>query len=406
MAHRYRQLRQDFILSEIKKNKSVKVTTLAKTLCVAERTIRRDIQDLKHTGLIQPQYGGAVLCSINDAFPYEENKLYLHTNMDINMFSFKQASTKKNGRVFILGSFNTDLVYRLQHFPDSGETIRALSSCCLPGGKGSNQAVAACMAGAHTHFAAKVGEDEFAAKAQQFLDNVGLESLTLFSHPSIPTGSAVVMISEDAGDNAIVINPGANQTLSTDEVMTCYDAIGKSDVFLTQMENNPDATAMALKFAHTCGITTILNPAPWRESARNLLSWATIVTPNLTEAESIVGSPVRTEDDIRRAAEAIHHTGPQLVIITLGNKGCWLFDGLQHRSFPAFPAVNIDTAGAGDAFNGALAAQLASGANITSALIYAGAFASLAVERQGASNMPEHNVVIKRLNSLTNSHSA
>lgn len=72
MAHRYRQLRQDFILSEIKKNKSVKVTTLAKTLCVAERTIRRDIQDLKHTGLIQPQYGGAVLCSINDAFPYEK----------------------------------------------------------------------------------------------------------------------------------------------------------------------------------------------------------------------------------------------------------------------------------------------------------------------------------------------
>ncbi|POT56786.1 ribokinase [Citrobacter amalonaticus] len=402
MSDRYKQMRQRFILLEIKKNKTIKINVLAKILCVTERTIRRDIHALAQTGLIRARYGGAVLLSQKEASPYQDNQLYLHTNMEINAFNFTTPAAKKNGRVFILGSFNTDLVYRLQHFPGAGETIRALYSCCLPGGKGSNQAVAACHAGAHTHFTAKVGEDDFALKAQQFLGSVGLEALTLFSQPDVPTGSAVVMVSEDAGDNAIVINPGANQTISRDEVLACYEAIGQCDVFLTQMENNPGATALALNFAHSCGLTTIFNPAPWRKEVLDLLAWATVVTPNLTEAESIIGAPVRSEADIRGAAEAIHRLGPQIVIITLGSKGCWLFDGQQHRSFPAFPAVNVDTAGAGDAFNGALAAQLARGENITAALTYASAFASLAVEREGASNMPEHSAVIERLNALMN----
>ncbi|MNB74816.1 Ribokinase [compost metagenome] len=402
MPHCYKQLRQRFILSELKRQKKITVKSIASTLGVTERTIRRDIHILEKAGIIRIHYGGAELLSEKEASPYKENKLYLHTNMDINVFNLTPPVPKKSGRVFILGSFNTDLVYRLQHFPESGETTRALYSCCLPGGKGSNQAVAACMASARTHFAAKVGEDDFAHKARKFLGNVGLEALTLFTQPDVPTGSAVVMVSEEAGDNAIVINPGANQTIGPDEVIACYDAISESDVFLTQMENNPDATAMALKFAHTCGITTIFNPAPWREDVLELLPWATIVTPNLTEAESITGSPIRTEQEIRSAAETIHRLGPQIVIITLGSKGCWLFDGEQHRAFPAFPAVNIDTAGAGDAFNGALAAQLASGKNITTALIYASAFASLAVEREGASNMPEHSAVLERLNPMMN----
>ncbi|HKM95153.1 MAG TPA: PfkB family carbohydrate kinase [Buttiauxella sp.] len=395
----YNQQRQKFILSEIKKNRFVKVKELAKTLNVTERTIRRDINELKQTGLIRPRYGGAVLLSNKESALYKNNQPYLHINMKINSFDITTASPEKTGKVFILGSFNTDLVYRLQHFPDAGETTRALYSCCLPGGKGSNQAIAACMAGAQTHFVAKVGNDDFASKAQQFLNNVGFEALTLFTQPDIPTGSAVVMVSEEAGDNAIIINPGANQTFTADEIISCYSAIKASHVFLTQMENNPDATALALKFAHSCGITTIFNPAPWREEVRDMLPWVSIATPNLTEAESITATTIRTNDEILRAAEAIHQMGPQIVIITLGSQGCWLFDGKQHRQIPAYPAVNIDTAGAGDAFNGALAAQLACGANLTAALNYASAFASLAVEREGASNMPGHHSVIEKIKS-------
>lgn len=393
----YNQQRQKYILSEIKKNQSVKIKELAKILNVTERTIRRDIKELELTGMIRPRYGGAVLLSTKESALYKNNQPYLHTNMKINSFDMTVLSPENTGKVFVLGSFNTDLVYRLQNFPCSGETTRALYSCCLPGGKGSNQAIAACMAGARTDFVAKVGNDDFAAKAQQFLNNLGFEALTLFTQPETPTGSAVVMVSEETGDNAIIINPGANQTFTADEIISCYGAIKKSNVFLTQMENNPDATALALKFAHSCGITTIFNPAPWREEVRDMLPWVSIATPNLTEAESITATSIRTNEEILRAAEAIHQMGPQIVIITLGSKGCWFYDGKQHRQVPAYPAVNIDTAGAGDAFNGALAAQLACGLSLSTALNYATAFASLAVEREGAANMPEHHFVIEKI---------
>lgn len=397
MIYDYKQQRQKFILGEIKKHKSIQIKILSKKLNVTERTIRRDIKELAQTGLVYARYGRAVLISDKESPLYKNHQLYLHKNMEINTLNLFSPIMKTKGKVFILGSFNTDLVYRLNNFPASGETICAMHASCCPGGKGSNQAIASCMAGALTHFAAKLGNDDFATKALQFLSTVGLETLTLFTHPNISTGSAVVMISEEVGDNAIIINPGANHTITVDEIISCYEAIGECNVFLTQMENNPDATKLAIKFAHSSGITTIFNPAPWRKEVLDILPWAKVVTPNLTEAEAILSTSIKTENEIRNAAEAIYKIGPQIVIITLGSQGCWLFDGEQHRHFPAFPAVNIDTAGAGDAFNGALVAQLACGEKMATAILYASAFASLAVEREGASSMPEHQAVIKRM---------
>lgn len=402
MMERHKKQRQRFILSEIKTSHSVKVKILAGKLGVTERTIRRDLEELEKTGLLRVRYGGAVLINESISSLYKENYVYLHTNMDITAIPDSRPPENRKGKVVILGSFNTDLVYRLQRFPNTGETTQAMNSYCLPGGKGSNQAVACTRAGAHTHFVVKVGEDEFADKAKLFFNGAGLEKITLFTHPKEPTGSAIVLVSEEQGDNAIVINPGANQTFSVDEVVNCYDAISDADVFLTQMENNPEATSLALKFAHACGLITIFNPAPWREEVRELIPFATIVTPNLTEAEAIISTEIITEYDIRQAAEAIFNMGPQFVIITLGSKGCWLFDGKAHLHFSAWPAVNVDTAGAGDAFNGALSARLAYGDSIETAINYASAFASLAVERNGAANMPDNASVIKKMSTPTN----
>lgn len=401
MINHYKTQRHHYILSEIQKNGRVSVSSLAKSLKVSQRTIRRDINELSASGRIAPCYGGAVLVKNPERYIYDNSQRYLYKNMKTNeMISSHSKSSPhrgRNGKVFIIGSFNTDLVYRVNDFPASGETIQAFNSCCLPGGKGSNQAIACAMAGAKAHFVVKLGDDEFAQKAQLFLRGLLFEQLTCFEKENCPTGSAVVMVSELAGDNAIVINPGANQTFTVDEIVSCYDSISQSDVFLTQMENNPDATELALKFAYASGLITILNPAPWRKEVNHLIHLTTIITPNLTEASSIVGKTLETDEEIRLAAEEIHTKGAQNVLITLGKEGCWLFDGKKHRRFSAFPAVNIDTSGAGDAFNGALAARLADGESLESSITYACAFASLAVEREGASNMPKHNDVLSKI---------
>ncbi|WP_448886200.1 PfkB family carbohydrate kinase [Citrobacter telavivensis] len=405
MIYHYKSQRHRYIMSEIQRHGRVSVSVLARTLNVVERTIRRDIAELESTGRVKPCYGGAILVNNPEGKLYYNSQVKLYQNMKIDSlsnFANLNSGRESSGGVFIIGSFNTDLVYRIIDFPESGETISAINSCCLPGGKGSNQAIACMMAGARTHFTVKLGDDEFSEKARFFLRGLMLDKLTCFEEKNCATGSAIVMVSEAAGDNAIVINPGANQTISADEIASCYDAISKSDVFLTQMENNVDATELALKFAHACGLITILNPAPWRKEVSNLLHMATIITPNLTEASSIVGFTLDSNDDIRQAAEEIHAQGASNVLITLGKEGCWLFDGKKHRRFSAFPAINIDTAGAGDAFNGALAARLSKGECIESAIIYASAFASLAVEREGASNMPKHEQVLEKINKIKN----
>ncbi|MCE0826787.1 PfkB family carbohydrate kinase [Buttiauxella sp. A2-C2_NF] len=402
----YKIQRHKFIMSLILKEKNVQVSSLARYLGVTDRTIRRDLQELESIGRIKCFHGGAELVVNAEHEMYKKGNISLHRDMTLGLISsnikgilMSELSNECNGKVFVLGSFNTDLVYRVDDFVKSGQTIQATKSYCLPGGKGSNQAVASVMAQAKTHFAVKLGDDEFAKKAIQFLKGIMFEQIINFEADNCPTGSAVVMVSENEGDNAIIIYPGANQMFSEQDIISCYGFISESDVFLTQMENNTSAISQALRFAHASDITTILNPAPWRADVSDLLQWVDILTPNLTEAESIIGGVISTKDDIKNAAENIYNKGVKNVIITLGKEGCWYFNGVNHRHFSAFSAVNIDTSGAGDAFNGAFAARVAKGDDIETAIIYANAFASLAVEREGAANMPPHDAVNKRLHT-------
>ncbi|EPQ5852925.1 DeoR family transcriptional regulator [Klebsiella pneumoniae] len=395
--------RHRFILFSIQREGTVTVSFLAKYLGVSERTIRRDLNDLEGIGRVKCFYGGAEV--IRDAefklFSGDETSPY--KNMKINnnplkkMDALMSEKNKKNGKVFVLGSFNTDLVYRIANLFTLGQTIQATNCYCLPGGKGSNQAIASVMAEAKTNFAVKLGDDEFAKRAMQFLKGVAFEQLITFEGKNCSTGSAVVMVSENEGDNAIVINPGANQLITDEDVISCYASISESDVFLTQMENNFSAIYMSLKLAKADGIQTILNPAPWKKDVEQLLQFVDYLTPNLTEAESIVGRKLQSTDEIIIAAEEIHNKGVKNVIITLGKEGCWYYNGMLHRHFSSFTAVNIDTSGAGDAFNGAFAARIAAGDNVETAIIYANAFASLAVEREGASNMPSHSAALQRI---------
>ena len=192
------------------------------------------------------------------------------------------------------------------------------------------------------------------------------------------TGTATILVNEGTGDNVIAIYPGANMTMSSDEITIQKEAIINSDVILLQLETNYTALQQAITLAQKNSIPVIINPAPYNDIVNELIQDVDYITPNETEAGLLSGIDVHDLESAKRAAEAIH------------NK--------IHS--PAFPAVVKNTAGAGDAFNGSLASGLAKGKSLESALCYASAFASLAVETSNASDMPEHESVIHRIQSI------
>lgn len=317
--------------------------------------------------------------------------------MDKVMASEIQRSASAIGKVFVLGSYNLDLVYTVDKFPETGQTIMAKGVHSQHGGKGSNQAIASAKAGAKTHFAVKIGDDNYSIAAKSLLLNGMFEEVSLFEQVGCATGTAIVMVSEHSQDNSIIVSSGANNMLTEKEIISCFQTISTSEVLVTQMETNAEPIRIALQHAAKNNVTTILNPAPYREEVKELLPFATYVTPNITEAEEIVGFKIDDSIMTEKAALKIHRMGAANVIITLGSRGCLLYDGVNFEHFSAFPAISIDTSGAGDAFNGALAAMLAKGNDIKSAIFYASAFSSMAVERKGASNMPEHHEVMEKI---------
>ncbi len=300
--------------------------------------------------------------------------------------------------VYVLGSFNIDIVSCVPHFPKIGQTIRAISTNFLPGGKGSNQASAASKVSQHVHFTVKLGKDEFASKARSYLASTDINTFSIFESETSATGNAVIMVSEDEKNNMIAIDLGANERFTEDEILSELERIKRSKVFLTQLENNFDSTKSAIKLASSTDAVVILNPAPYSEQVKELVEMVDIITPNETEASDLSGVLVKDLESAKQAATIIHSMGAGIVVITMGADGCLLYDGETHTHFEPFKAEVVDTVGAGDSFNGALAASLAKGEQLHDAIRYASAFASLAVERQGASNMPDDELVKARLN--------
>ncbi|XNT01367.1 PfkB family carbohydrate kinase [Vibrio splendidus] len=177
-----------------------------------------------------------------------------------------------------------------------------------------------------------------------------------------------------------------------------FSLINDSNVFLTQLENNFEITKLAIEYASRSPALVMLNPAPYSDGVKQIIHLVDILTPNETEAESLTGIEIEDLDSAKIAAEKIYSMGVKVVILTLGSKGSLLFDGKTHQFFEPFKAVVTDTSGAGDSFNGALAANIAQGKSLEYSMKYASAFASLAVERKGASNMPNADLVEARLN--------
>ena len=192
------------------------------------------------------------------------------------------------GKVVILGVFVADTAYRAPRQPKMGETILGRSFVLGPGGKGSNQAVAAAMAGAETHFISRLGKDPFADMALATWGRAGVHP-AVTQHADSYTGAAYIFIEDATGNNAIIISPGAAAEISTGDVDRNAALIRGAQVFITQLEQPIPVALHALKLARAAGVTTILNPAPAASLPEGMLGFCDYVTPNESEAEALTG---------------------------------------------------------------------------------------------------------------------
>ncbi len=291
--------------------------------------------------------------------------------------------------VVILGVFVADTAYRADRQPRMGETILGHSFTLGPGGKGSNQAVAAARLGAEVHFISRLGADPFGDMALATWAEAGVRP-AVTRDPASYTGAAYIFVEEATGNNAIIIAPGAAATISPADIDGHAALIRRAGVFVTQLEQPLPAAARALLIAHKAGVTTILNPAPAQPLGDDLLMLCHYVTPNETEAEELTGIRVGALDDARRAADALLARGARGVVITLGDKGALHHAPGRSELVPAIDAGPVvETTGAGDAFNGGFATALARGMDPVAAVRFGCAVAGISVTRPGtAPSMP------------------
>ncbi|AHN24867.1 ribokinase [Gilliamella apicola] len=305
------------------------------------------------------------------------------------------------GKVCVFGSFNLDITAFLDRFPMPGESLVASSSKISAGGKGANQATAALKAGANVHYIGKIGEDDFGYFARRHLKEVGFNAVTILSSNERATGNALIYVAGKNAENMISVDPGTNMIVTEEEIKKCEPAIKCADVVLVQLENNLSAINQVIDIANNSNAFTILNPAPFQPVSDKLLSKVDLLTPNETEAYLLTGQKITDKESAEYAADYLHQKGVKKIIITMGAKGSLLSDHSTKTWIPCFPANPVDTTGAGDAFNGALAAQIANGQNIKQAALFSSAFAAVSVEYIGAACMTTYQQAIERMNKFS-----
>ncbi len=293
-------------------------------------------------------------------------------------------------KIVIVGSFNTDLTSYMERMPRPGETVSGRKFVTGPGGKGSNQAVAAARLGADVTFIGRVGQDVFGDLALKTWEQEGINTRYVVRDPEHATGVAPIFV-DDTGENSIVVVLGANLNIQAADVDAAADLIAQADIILTQLEINYNIVAYALQAAKQRGVKTILNPAPAGHLPAEVVALADFITPNETELEVLSGKTGLTAE---QAAHSLLTHDEQTVIVTLGAQGAQYVRKDSTGVIPTFKVNVVDTTGAGDAFNGGLAVALAEGKPLTEAIAFANATAALCVTRPGtAPSMPRRDEV-------------
>tara|TARA_A100000164_G_scaffold367511_1_gene389558 strand:- start:1125 stop:2036 length:912 start_codon:yes stop_codon:yes gene_type:complete len=292
--------------------------------------------------------------------------------------------------ISILGVFVADLCFIGDKIPNKGQTILGKKHVVGPGGKGSNQAIAAARLNGEVSFITKVGKDSHSEMAFNLYKESGVKTHSIIQDEKLFTGVAGIMIDKD-GNNAINVVSGAAEHLVIQDIDNKTETIKNSEIFLTQMETPDEITIYALKTAKEHKCITILNPAPARKIDEDNFKLIDFFTPNETEAEFYLNKKIETNKDIKYAASELLKKGIKNVIITLGEKGIYFANTKENFFLESYNLKKpvIDTTGAGDAFNGAFAVGLANDLEIKEALTFANKAAGISTTKLGAAaSMP------------------
>ncbi|RWZ54673.1 ribokinase [Halobacillus fulvus] len=282
-------------------------------------------------------------------------------------------------KVTVIGSINMDLTVTTNVVPDQGETVLGEQFATFPGGKGANQAVAAARLGADVRLIGAVGDDVFGTDLTQHLNKEGVDTTGVHTIPGTSTGTATIIVSDS--DNRIIVAPGANHELTPERIEKLREKIVDSDILLVQLEIPLLTIEKVAEIAEQSGIPLIVNPAPYQKLSASVLEKAAYLTPNESEARLLKADGAGFESKM---------------ITTIGPEGVeWIVDGHVEK-VPGYPVEAVDTTGAGDTFNGALATKLAQGKTLREAASLANAAAALSVMKPGAqSGMPTDAEVAK-----------
>ncbi|AIZ61751.1 ribokinase [Bacillus sp. WP8] len=288
--------------------------------------------------------------------------------------------------IVVVGSCSMDLVVTSDKRPNAGETVLGESFKTVPGGKGANQAVASARLGADVYMVGRVGDDAYGQEILSNLQTQGVRISHMKPVTEMESGTAHIILAE--GDNSIVVVKGANNEVTPDYVNDALSTIDDIGMVLIQQEIPEETVEAVCSICSEKEIPVILNPAPARKVSQQVLNQAAYITPNEHEAVLMFdGLPI--EDVLRQY--------PNKLLVTEGKNGVRYFDGSKEVLVPGVPVEAVDTTGAGDTFNGALAVALTEGKSLYDALAFANLAASMSVTKFGAQGgMPTREELEKK----------
>jgi len=286
-------------------------------------------------------------------------------------------------KIIVVGSFVVDLTSRASHLPVPGETVIGSAFKLGPGGKGANQGVAAKRAGADIVMVTKVGKDAFGDIALKNFRDEGFDTKHILLDDEKETGSALIMVDENSGQNMILVVSGACANFSKEDISRIEAEIISSDILLTQLEINMDAIEKSVDIAYQNNVDIVLNPAPIQDVSDELLRKVKYITPNEIEASILTGVEIKKPEHASDSAKVFFEKGVKNVVITLGEMGVYVSDGQKEEWVEPYKVKAVETTGAGDAFNGGFVTALSEGKNLFEAARYGNAVGALSVTKLG-----------------------
>lgn len=285
-------------------------------------------------------------------------------------------------KITVIGSFVMDNVATMDRFPNPGESVIGLSLKNFPGGKGANQCVAIARLNGDCEMIGMLGNDENGRFFLRLLKEENIETRNIFTCDD-STAIAQIQINKE-GENRICLIPGANHKFDFEHIKLIDEVIKNTDLIILQFELRIDVTIELIKRAHKYGTKILLNPAPAAKLPEEILGLVDYITPNESELSQITNMPIDSEEQIINAAKKLLSFGCKNVIATLGGKGALLVNEQTTKFIKGYKVKAIDTVGAGDSFNGALAVALIEGKTLEEAINFANAMGALTVQKQGA----------------------